>query len=220
MKDIKIKNIHLIIFDLDGVLIDSAPAIVQTMNHALAGYGYLPLDERTILPFVGTPLDRIFRALVPGASEERVSELMHSFREHYLKVGVMHTIFLPGADELIPKLASAKKLAVATNKDGRAARQLFAHYNMDSYFDLILGCTDVGYSKPHPEMINAILRRLEVRPENAAMVGDTIFDIEAGKAAHTRTIGITTGTHSREELAAAHPTLIIDSLGELLEMVL
>lgn len=208
-------NIDLLIFDLDGALVDSEAAICETFNHVLA-QKRLPLaDTAVVSRMIGQPLREMYATCLPHATEEEIEELFTIYARAYGAFSRQHTRLLPGANELLSLLSPSKTISLATTKARAVATDVLTDVGLYPYFDLVLGVDDVTFPKPHPEIVLKALATFEVEPHRAVMIGDTTFDIDAGRAAGVQTIGVLTGTHSREELERSRPTHIVDSLHEL-----
>ena len=210
----KEKSIKGVIFDLDGTLIDSYQAIYLSFHYTYINLGLEPLSFEEVQRAVGLGLGKTFSDLL---GEERVSEALRLFREKYEEVYRQNTYLLPGARRVVEALGERRiKLAIATNKLGRFSREIFHHFGMDKLFAIILGDEDVLQNKPHPEMLFRAMEKMALRNEEVAFIGDSLIDIQTGKNADLRVYAIPTGVTTREELSKAQPTLILNSLLDLL----
>jgi HAD superfamily hydrolase (TIGR01549 family) len=210
----KEKSIKGVIFDLDGTLIDSYQAIYLSFHYTYINLGLEPLSFDEVKRAVGLGLGKTFSDLL---GEERVSEALRLFREKYEEVYRQNTYLLPGARKVLEALQERRmKLAIATNKLGRFSREIFQHLGMDKLFVTILGDEDVLQNKPHPEMLLRALEKMALRNEEGVFIGDSLIDIQTGKNANVRVYAIPTGVTTREELEKAQPTLILNSLIDLL----
>jgi phosphoglycolate phosphatase len=213
----KEKSTQGVIFDLDGTLIDSYQAIFLSFQHAYTNMGLQPLPFDEVKRVVGYGLSITFRELL---GEERVPEALRFFRQKYEEVYRQNTYLLPNARKVLEALAARSiKLAIATNKLGRFSREIFRHLGMNQLFAVILGDEDVPQNKPHPEMLLYAMEKMGLRNEEVVFIGDSPIDIETGKNAGVRVFAIPTGVSTREELEKARPTLILNSLLDLLNYV-
>ncbi len=138
-------------------------------------------------------------------------------RKKYEEVYLDKTRFLDGAREVLDSLFSKGiLLGVASNKLGRFSRGALAHLGVSDYFKSIVGAGDVPRNKPFPDMIEAVLKEMELLPEEAVFVGDTLTDIETGKQAGVDVFALPTGFHSKIELSRGKPKRILNSLKDLL----
>jgi phosphoglycolate phosphatase len=214
---------RLVVFDLDGTLIDTPRAIVETFTAAFGALS-LPVQEASaIRATIGLPLEQAFGTLMGIASDDPqvargVEQYQHFFKE--LVLPNARALRFPGvADGLAALADQGIALAVATSKFHRSADALLTAAGLRDRFDLVVGADQVTRPKPHPEMGETILRILGVAAEDAVMVGDTTHDLLMAKAAGMRSIALTYGVHSRQELEAAHPTWVADSFDDVLDYV-
>jgi phosphoglycolate phosphatase len=181
----------IILFDLDGTLIDSTEAILDSFRKSFTelGGGY-PGDE-AVKALVGHPLTEMYRRFgIPG---ERVEEYVACYKAHYRQVHTLKTVLLPGAREAVELAASFARLGVVTTKTGKYSRELLEHFGLMEYFGVLIGSEDVSRHKPHPEPVLAALEALEADPRSAWMIGDTCLDMEAAKAAGAVPLGVCCG---------------------------
>jgi pyrophosphatase PpaX len=215
-----LKGIRLVIYDLDGTLIDSTEAIVETFNRVVEEQGEAPCPRGQIEEMIGLPLTDMFRRVLPPAKHGGVKACWDRFVEIYAEVGPAKTKILPGVQETIAHFKQAGYLqSVATTKRGDVATHLLRKLGLSDYFNLILGINDVTHPKPAPDVINLTLERLAVKPHEAVFVEDTTIGLEAGICAGVHTVGVTTGTHGIDKLATLHPDYIIDGLSELTALI-
>ena len=203
-----------VIFDLDGTLIDSYQALFLAFLHTYQNMGLAPLTDEDVRRVLGHGVSSTFRDLL---GEERVPEAMRLFRQKYEEVMRPNTQLLPGAREVLETLhGQGIKLAIATNKIGQFARELFEHFGMDKLFAIIVGDEDVSQNKPDPEMLLHAIEKMRLKKEEVIFVGDSPIDIETGKNAGVRVFAVPTGVTKREDLEKAQPTLMLDRLLDLL----
>jgi len=202
------------IFDLDGTLINSYQALFLAFRHTYQNMGLVPLSVDEVGRVLGHGLANTFRDLL---GEERVPEAMRLFRQKYEEVLRPHTHLLPGAREVLETLhGRGIKLAIATNKLGQFARELFEHFGLDKLFAIIVGDEGVSQNKPDPEMLLHAIEKMRLKKEEVIFVGDSPIDIQTGKNAGVRVFAVPTGVTQREDLEKARPTLILDRLIDLI----
>ena len=213
-------DIELILYDLDGVLIDSREAICETFNRVLGELGIRKFPEEGIKEMIGEPLVDMFKKALPSRKHHLIQSCYNRYVEIYRDVAPLSTSLLPGVEETLPyfKKRGAKQ-SVATTKRSDVGGYILEHLGIRAYFDLILGVNDVKDPKPSPEIVNLSLGRLGVDKNAAVFVEDTTIGLEAGKKAGVFTVAVTTGTHHWERLEEAGPDYIIDDLRELKEIV-
>jgi phosphoglycolate phosphatase len=213
-------GIHLIIYDLDGTLIDSSEAIVETFNRVVVEQGEPVCPKAMILEMIGLPLTEMFGRVLPNGKHGVIQGCWDRFIEIYADVGPRKTRILP---DVLMTLVHFKDIgymqSIATTKRSDVAISLLGKLNLLKYFDLVLGINDVAFPKPAPDIIDLTLGRLGVEPHEAVFVEDTTIGLEAGKRSGVYTIGVTTGTHDRMKLSTLNPDYIVDSLLELTRLV-
>ncbi len=196
-------SIKLIIFDLDGTLVDSLADLTQAANHMLCRFGRPPLDIANVRKLVGQGARRLVERALPGADAATVEEGLRLFLTYNEAHIADRTTVYPGVREALPLLAdNGRALAVVSNKHEALCRTLLATFGIDRYFPLILGADSTPFRKPAPEPLLAVMERCGARPEETVMVGDSINDIAAGKAAGVVTVGCSWG-YAPDELADA-----------------
>ena len=210
-------HIRGVIFDLDGTLVDSYEAIYLGFQYAYTKMGIKPLSYDEVKNHVGHSLQHIFKELL---GEEKVNHAITLFRQRYEDVFRSHTHLLPDAKEVLTELHSRGiKLSVATNKLGRFSRTIMEYLQVANLFSAIIGEGDGTSNKPAPEMLYLAIEKMAVPKENTILVGDSLIDIQAALNASIRVYTVPSGTTSKEELAKAHPTAVLDRLNDLLEYV-
>ncbi|MBE1282895.1 MAG: HAD-IA family hydrolase [Rhodobacteraceae bacterium] len=209
-------TLKLILFDVDGTLVDSQAAIVGAMGEAFAGVGLVAPDRATVLSIVGLSLDHAIRRLAPQQDEATQDALVEGYKQAYhaarLQHGAGHSPLYPGAAELLQKLHAVPEylLGVATGKSQRGMDALIEVHGLSCF--VTRQVADHHPSKPHPSMIRTAMAETGVEPEDTVMIGDTSFDIEMAQAAGVRSIAVSWGYHDPARLGADHR---IDSFEEL-----
>lgn len=204
----------LVIFDLDGVLVDSTEAITSTFRHVLMKVGGISVSDKQIIEMIGMPLNDMFERYLLGKGEECSA----MYREIYGNVCVKGSKLYNGVVETLEYLKSSV-LAVATTKYSKEAEILLKGMAIRKYFKFVLGIDHVQKPKPDPDVLNKILGLGGFEKNRSLIVGDTNYDILAGKAAGITTVGATYGFQGKNILAAANPDFLIDSLPELKNIV-
>ncbi len=205
--------IKLLIFDLDGTLVDTSKDIANAINHAIKSSGVKPLSVEKIKTMVGYGITKLIENLVPSHFRE---EALNRFLEHYAEHLLDNTKPYPQVKETLSKLSSYKK-AVISNKRERFSMKVLEGTGLLGFFDIILGSDSVVERKPSPIPIFEVLKRTDTSKDEAVIIGDSNFDIEAGKAAGISTIAVTYGYRSKEYLKEAD--FMIDAFGELFNIL-
>ncbi|MBI5644083.1 MAG: HAD-IA family hydrolase [Deltaproteobacteria bacterium] len=212
-------NAELLIFDLDGTLIDSSHDIAWAANMTMKSMGYDGLDLEAIKESIGWGVKPLLEKLMPKEGPEAIEAARGRFLELYGGHLVVETYLYPGVRETIEYfLAEDKKIAIVTNKPVKLAVRILAELGMDSQFLLVLGGDSLANKKPHPEPVEKTFTSLGVSPSLSVMIGDSPIDCEAGKSAGIKTIGVTYGYRGHEELTCCDA--VVDSFPGLKDVIL
>jgi phosphoglycolate phosphatase len=206
-----------VLFDFDGTLADSYPAITASVNHVRAHHGLPPLPQNEVRYFVGRgPAYLIAHTVPAGDTGKNVA----CYKAHHPSVMRDGTRLFPGvADALAALKRFGLLLAVCSNKPRAFTVALLDHFGVGAIFDLVVGPEDVPRPKPAPDMLTNALRRLGVSNSSALYVGDMTVDIETARGARTAVWVVPTGSDTRATLEAARPDRILDHFAELAELV-
>jgi phosphoglycolate phosphatase len=205
----------VVVFDLDGTLVDSGEDIAQATNFALQRHGFSRLALPEVLSYVGDGARLLLaRAARLDPEDPRLAGLLSTFLDHYAEHAVDHTRPLPGALEALDSLQDFT-LAVCTNKPRRTTEIVLRALELERRFKTSIAGGDLPQSKPDPAPLHEIARRLEVTPDELVMVGDGPQDVECGRSAGARTVGVLGGIADAARLRAAEPDAIVSSLIEL-----
>jgi len=209
--------LKLLIFDLDGTLLDTIIDITNAVNCAIEPFGIKPLSVEVIKSMVGSGITSLIEKLLPqGTPTSKRDDSINRFIDYYSRHLLDNTKPYPGVKETLSKLANYKK-AVISNKRESLSRNALHGLGLLGYFDLVFGSDSVPDRKPSPVPVLEVLKRLNISKDEAVIIGDSNFDIEAGKAAGIRTIAVTYGYRSREVLKNAD--IIINTFGEILNIL-
>lgn len=211
-----------VLFDLDGTLVDSLPDLAAAVNRMLAKAGRAPLEPAEVKAMVGdgaaTLVARAFAARggLPGAD---VAPLLADFLADYEPRSAELTRPWPGVVETLTALkARGLALAVCTNKPTKATREVLAVLSLDGFFEVVVGGDDTPALKPDPRHITLILDRLGLRADEAVMVGDSINDVLAAKAAGVASIVVGFG-YARGPAAELGADHVINDFRQLLDLL-
>lgn len=206
-------NIKLVIFDLDGTLVDAYKAVSSSLNHSLKKHGFQTLSDRIVKRKVGWGETRLIRSIV---GDEHLKKVLKTYRRHHKVALPKGTKYLPGARKIISNLRKKKyKLAIASNRPSRFTRTILKTLDMRRHFEIVRCADQVSRPKPHGDMLKEILSELSLAPKNALYVGDMHIDLEAGRKARVKTVAVTTGSCTLRELKEQNPHSIINHIGEI-----
>lgn len=210
-------SIQLIIFDLDGTLIDSLDDLAAATNHMLTSMGRKPVGLDQVRGYVGQGARRLVERAMPVATAEEIEIGLNIFLTYNEAHIVDRTRLYPGVRETLSELRDAGvTMAVVSNKNVALCRKVLTTLDADRFFDAVIGADSLALRKPSPEPLFMVLRQLGAPSDRALMVGDSINDIAAGNAAGIATVGCTFGYGDLKELENA--TWRIDSVPELLRL--
>jgi phosphoglycolate phosphatase len=208
---------RLVVFDVDGTLIDSEALIVQTVSDAFEAVGEAIPSETAIRAISGITAREAMGILAPSAAPERVDQLLESYRTHYRRrAGVAVEPLFAGALAALDRLQQRSDtiLAVATGKGYRGAVTLLERHAILDRFHSIQ-TPDHNRGKPDPQMIETAMEKAGASRQETVMIGDTVHDMRMAKAAGVRAIGVAWGYHEVTELIAAGADSIVESFAEL-----
>ncbi|MFQ8431278.1 HAD-IA family hydrolase [Amaricoccus sp. W119] len=210
---------QLVVFDVDGTLVDSQHLIVAAMEAGFRGEDLTPPTRTEILGIVGLSLLNAVGALAPGLPEARLERIADGYRDAFTAQrtrGDAHAPLYPGARAALDRLAADPdvRLGVATGKARRGLDHVLASHGLEGMFET-MQTADNHPSKPHPSMLEIALIETGLPASQAVMIGDTEFDILMGKAAGFATIGVAWGYHPRTRLEAAGADRVIEDYAAL-----
>ncbi len=209
-------SIKLIIFDLDGTLIDSSVDITNALNYALEPYSVRKLSPDDSIKLIGEGINRLIEKIVGDRGEIVTRAATRRFLEHYTQHILDYTTVYPGVKETLNKLDKYKK-AVISNKKENLSKIVLEGFGLAQHFDIIIGSDTTPERKPSPIPIMKVLSELGVSASEAVIVGDSNYDVDAGKAAGVMTIAVTYGYRPREVIA--HADHLIDKMIDLVPLI-
>jgi phosphoglycolate phosphatase len=208
-------EIKLIIFDLDGTLIDAYPAITKSFNYTMRKMGY-PLQSRVVIRrAVGWGDENLLRLFV---RPEDLKKALLIYRNHHRRSLIQASRLMAGVKILLARLKNkGYKLAVASNRPTKFSLILLSHLNLKKYFSYVLCADRLKHGKPHPEILNRIMERFSLKPKQTLYVGDMVIDAQAGRRAKVKTIIVPTGSSTLTEIKKERPFRIIPKVRDLLK---
>jgi pyrophosphatase PpaX len=203
----------VVLFDLDGTVIDSGAIILASMRHATREVLGVEASDEELLAAVGGPgLEAQMHAFAP----DRVQELVDVYRAHNEPLHDELACCAGMDDVLVQLKEEGRRLGIVTAKRRQTVDLAFARVPLEHLFETVVGGDETRRQKPDPEPLLLALERLGSSPEEAAYVGDAPFDVQAAKAAGLFSVAVTWGgIHARERLEAERPDALVDTPTEL-----
>lgn len=211
-------EIRLLIFDLDGTLIDSKTDLVLSVNAMREQMGLTRLDSQVVLSYVGQGVAMLIRrALGETASEEQLTRAGGIFLDYYRRHLLDNTVPYPGVREALETLRD-RTIAVLTNKDVDLSREILFGLGLSSYFSAIYGDRSFPQRKPDPVGVIRLMKDTGTFARQTMMIGDSDTDVLTGRNAGVWTCGVTYG-FGAHTLEAASPDVLLGDLRELADLL-
>jgi HAD superfamily hydrolase (TIGR01509 family) len=180
-------QVRAVIFDLDGTLINSYDAHVESFRRALSRFDLI-INEEEIYRRFGKPAKQIIKEILPETQHRHIDDIVRYKRLEYIETSKDIQIF-DGVETLLKHLKDKGiRICLATSADKPSVIRVVNKFNLEDYFDVIISSNDVKEAKPNPEMFIQASKRLEVEPKNCLVIGDSPFDIIAAKKADMKII--------------------------------
>jgi phosphoglycolate phosphatase len=213
--------IELLIFDLDGTLIDSKLDLADSVNATRRHLGKPPLDIEVISTYVGSGAPVLIRrAMGPDAGEGEIHDALEFFLEHYREHSLDRTQLYPGVGQALERLRLAgSRLAILTNKPAGMSRTILQGLGVAGYFFQVYGGNSFEFKKPNPAGVKALMREAGATLAGTVMVGDSAVDIQTARNAGVRACGVTYG-FAPESLRDPLPDLLVERIEQLVDWVL
>ncbi|WP_458700140.1 HAD family hydrolase [Sulfurospirillum sp. 1307] len=205
-----------ILFDLDGTLIDSTTAIVDSFKVVYQRFNENVPNEDDIKPLIGYPLDVMFDKL--GISGKNVWDYVDAYKEHYRVISKDNTTLLPLAKEAIKEASSFARLGIVTTKTARYSQELLEYMGIMDYFETLIGREHVKFPKPHAEPILKAVDKLSADILSTWMIGDTILDLQSSKNANVNAIAVKCGYGEEKELRK-YTNYVFESTYEAIKLI-
>jgi phosphoglycolate phosphatase len=210
----------LLVFDLDGTLVDSQRDLTEAVNATRAWMGLGPLPPEIVARYVGNGAPVLIQRALPDASEDGWSRGLKYFLEYYREHMLDSTRLYPGVREALDQLhGTGIPLAVLTNKPIRFTLQMLEGLGIDLHFFRVYGGNSFSEKKPHPMGLEALIAESRADRDRTVMVGDSAVDVETARNAGVRACGVRWG-FQLETFAGSPPDFLIDDMRELAGRVL
>lgn len=210
----------LYILDFDGTLADTRGIILATTRHTLQSLGLPQPGDEAVTATIGLPLTACFERLLPPERRDLAPRCACLYKELFEQHNTPGAVPLyPHVADTIRALSARGAIVTIASSRGRESLQGFVRdMHLEAHIRLVVSADDVQQAKPHPEPVLKTLAALGTEAQEAIVVGDTPFDILMGRAAGTRTCGVTYGNGIREELLRAGADCLIDDFADLLRL--
>ncbi len=207
-----------ILFDMDGTLIDSTEAILESFHRSYDIHGRSHPDDEAIKALIGYPLDLMYERL--GIEEAAVWDMVATYKAHYREISKQKTLLLPRAVEAIELASRYATLGIVTTKTGRYSQELLEHFNLMHHFAVLIGREHVENPKPHPEPVHKAMDAIATcKSETTWLIGDTRLDLEAAKKAGIKSVGVLSGYDNLEQLSTLCDIIKNDAFEAVLHIV-
>jgi phosphoglycolate phosphatase len=225
---VNLKEKNVLLFDLDGTLVDSAPDLALAVNRTLKDLNKATFDQDTIHRWVGNGAKVLIERALSGSSiidsrldESLTQDALAIFLEHYQQCLCIESVLYDDVKEGLRTLKEAGfRLAIITNKPAVFIQPILTGLGIDNIFELLIGGDTLAEKKPHPDPLNYALVQLNVQASQCWMIGDSKNDILAAKAANIDSIGLTYGYNYGENIADYQPKFCFDSFKALLSALI
>lgn len=212
----------LIVFDLDGTLIDSSEDISRAITYAAHTACNLPNNTITtaqVRPLLGKNLQDTFMLLLEPQYHPQIEACIRAYREFYLENCAVYTKIFPGLLDIVQRLREqGAKLAIATTKYQATVDIVAERLKLTPYFDLIQGTGDFPH-KPDPYILNLVMQKLQAAPAKTLMIGDTDNDVLCAQRAGVEICAVGWGAWTTAQLAALHPNYLVETPAELTKIL-
>lgn len=211
------KNLKLVIFDLDGTLVDAYAAITKSFNSTMQKLGYPKKNPHLIRRAVGLGDENLLR---PFVKPKDLQNALFVYRRYHKIDLPRKSRLLPGAKTILAYLKNqGYKMAVASNRPTKFSWILIRCLGLTRFFDYILCADKLKYGKPHPEILNKIMRKIGVDPKQTLYVGDMVIDAQAGRRAGVATVIVTTGSSLKSDIEKERPLRVFPKINMLREIL-
>ena len=200
----------IILFDLDGTLIDSTEAILESFHNSFDVHSYPHADDEEIKALIGYPLDVMYREL--GIEEANILPFVDTYKKHYREISTQKTVLLNNARKAVEEASKFASLGIVTTKTGKYSQVLMEHFGLMDKFDVLIGREHVVNPKPHAEPILEALKFFATIDREVWMIGDTKMDLISAQNAGVNSIGVLSGYDTKEVLETFSNVILCDSL--------
>lgn len=206
----KDRDTMIILFDLDGTLIDSTEAILESFHHSCSVHNYPQPNDEEIKALIGYPLDIMFEGV--GVGRDKVWDFVATYKENYRKISTQKTVLLENAKDAVLEASKFAELGIVTTKTAEYSKILMEYFGLMQYFKVLIGREDVEHPKPHAEPILKALEFFERENKEIWMLGDTKLDLLSAQSAGVNSIAVLSGYDSLAVLEKYTNVIFRDAL--------
>lgn len=207
---------QLILYDLDGTLVDTLADITCAANHMLRILQASAVSAHEVRGYIGCGVHELVKRCLNTEDPKRIEYGVSVYRAYYARHMLDQSRLYPGAREVLDYF-NARRQAVITNKPNPFSREILTALGVADYFFEIIAGDSAYPKKPDPSAARAMVQRAGSRPEETLLIGDSPIDIETGRRAGVATIGVLHGFSDKGELLAAAPDVLVQDFSELLQ---
>jgi phosphoglycolate phosphatase len=214
--------LKLVVFDLDGTLASTVDDLADAVNILRRRLGFRPLRTAAVARHVGQGAGRLLRNTIPrlsGSLLARHPDLLEEWRAIYRRRCLVRTRLYPGVPAALRRLRGVR-MAVLSNKPGDISRRILRGLGLGRRFRAVVGGDEMRRRKPHPAALLDLMRRFHAKPRETIVVGDSRFDMEAGRRAKAKLVAVTWGFGTRRELARWRPDAMVTRVSDLPQVLL
>ena len=212
------RSVRLVVFDLDGTLVDSKVDLANSVNYALRRFGFPALPNETVYSYVGNGASMLIQRSLGSDGRGILPRVLETFLAHYREHLLDTTVPYPGVRDCLEKQSGSFEMAVLTNKPIDMTMTILDGLSLSRYFVDVRGGDSFGSKKPHPEGLLRIMTERGTFPSETLMVGDSVNDVLAGQGAGVATCGVTYGLGT-DGFAEHCPDFTIDRFPELFNRI-
>lgn len=212
-------NYDAVFFDFDGTIADTGEGIFASVNYAVEQMGFSPLSEEMLRTFIGPPVFDSFKRML-NVDDGKAAQAVQKYREYYSEKGIFKLRVYDGIDKLFADIKnSGIKLAVASSKPENFIKRIIEHLGFDNLIDFVAAPESDKAPESKVALVEKAVNHFGIEKSRALMIGDRYFDINGAKGAGVKSVGVTFGYGSRNELTEAGADYIADSTEELRKII-
>ncbi len=211
-----LNSVKVVIFDLDGTLVDAYQAVEASFNFTMKKLG-LPIKSKLVIRRAVGWGDK--NLLLPFVPKRVLKSALRIYRRHHRRALVKKSRLFPGASQLLKRLSSKYRLAIASNRPTEFSKILLRSLKINKYFSFLLCADRLKKAKPDPEILQQILRHFHIQRSEVIYIGDMAIDAQTARRAKIKSIIVTTGSSSLSEIKREKPYKIISSIREVTKLI-